>query len=91
MDGNVIHYGGIRIRVVSGSGNVFASLIDINSGVTFTPNAFNLSASSSEPFRPTNLVAQRAIVRLEVNDGISSFFISKIVVYFKPLWTSLPG
>lgn len=86
--GNFIHLGGTRIRIVSGSGNLIVTYSDINS-TSYSQTSYTM-ISQAEPFILANLVTQKAKLRIEVDNIDETFQISRIIIYYKPLWTMAP-
>jgi hypothetical protein len=91
MNESVLHFGAVKLRV-EGSGKLTATIFNMDKSQSFTPNDFDLDViDGTEPLVLTNLNTQRAILRLETNTKDAVFTISRIVLYQKPIWASLPG
>ena len=89
MNESVNHYGAVRIRVLNGVGNLYLTLYSMDKLQNQILAPINMSASSAtEPYRLSNFNQQRIILRLETKDIEASGEITRILVYYKPLWAS---
>lgn len=91
MAENIIHFGGIRLRVV-GSGNLRPTMYSfdkIKSSV-LVPLVMN-STDNIEPTRISNFVSQRMMLRLETTAINEIMRINRIIIFAKPIYTSYPG
>lgn len=87
---SVNHYGGVRLRILNGVGNLIPTLYTMDKLQKQQLASMSLSASSAiEPFRLSNFNQQRIILRLETTQLNESFEITRILVYYKPLWASI--
>ncbi len=88
---NFNHYGGIRLRV-SGSGNLFPTLLGLDSTVTQTLGTMSLSSNpGKELFGIAGLVTQRARLQLQTTAINAVMKINRLVVYIKALYTQSLG
>ncbi len=89
-DENLIHYGGVRMRI-SGSGNLQATMLGMDSIVT---NPLATTALSNAPgkdiFLLGNLISQKARLLLKTTAINETFKINRIILYTKDIYTSYP-
>lgn len=91
MNENIIHIAAIKLRVV-GSGNLAPTLLSLDSVNVTILNPIPMQAITPiEPLRLTNFVSQKAMLRIETNNIDETFTINRIVIYVKPIFSSLPN
>lgn len=88
---SVNHYGGVRMRV-TGSGNLKMRLLSLSETRESVLIPFVLAATTDiEPFRLANFTQQRAQLEIKTTVINETFEISKIIIFVKPVASSLPG
>lgn len=88
---SVNHYGGVRMRV-TGSGNLRMRLLSLSETRQNVLVPFNLNTTIDvEPFRLSNFTQQRAQLEFKMVAADEHFEISKIIIFVKPVASSLPG
>lgn len=83
---NVMHYGGVRLRV-NGTGYLVPtwSSLDNEKSQQLTPFAMK-ATTGIEPFKLSNFITQRAFLRLETIAINETFRINRVVVFVKPIY-----
>ena len=88
---NIIHFGGVRIRVV-GNGNLKLTFQSLDSAMNQSLVAIPIpSGGGIEPLRLANFNTQRAFLRIETTQLNEIFKINRVVVFAKPIYTSYPA
>jgi len=91
MPENIVHFGGIRIRV-NGSGNLKPTLYSLDKIRSSILVPLVMVANTDiEPTRLCNFTSQRAILRLETTEFNDVMRVNRIIVYVKPMYTQFPG
>jgi len=91
MPEELLHAGAIKIRVV-GQGVLVPTLYSLNKVNQMTTAFVTMqSPNPNEPLILTNFVSHRIMLRLETNHLNDQFRINRIILYVKPIYTSLPG
>ena len=88
---NVIHFAGVRMRVV-GTGELDMTLYSLDDVRSTTLKTVPMSAT--EEFQKTricSLTTQRAKLRISTDVKNEYFSISRIIIYTKPVYISIPG
>lgn len=88
--GELIHFGAIRLRV-TGSGNLQSTLesLDEVSSASLSDVAMQ-STTDREPLVLANFISQRGFLKLETTEINETFFISKLVIFVRPVATGYP-
>jgi len=91
MNQDILHFGGIKVRV-QGSGTLQPSLFSMDGNNQFTPNSITMTNPAEfEPFRLTNLITQRCKIRLETEALNDYMEVYRIVLFYKQIFSQLPG
>lgn len=91
MNDNIIHVGAIKLRLV-GSGNLVPTLIALDAATKKVLVSIPMSTINiNEPVRLCNFVSQKAVLRLETNMLNENFTINKIMIFIKPIYSSVPN
>lgn len=88
--GEILHFHVVRMRV-KGSGNLkqtFRSLDDINN--QSIPDVIMSTTTNREPTTLANFKDQRGLLELKTTELGEYFYISKIVIFVKPIATGYP-
>lgn len=89
--GNVVHFGGIRIRVV-GSGNLLMTLFGLNDIWQQPLTALVMSSTNAiEPFKLANFKSQRARLKIETTVINEVFNVNNITIFAKQIWSQYVG
>lgn len=87
---NILHIAAIRLRVV-GSGNLNSTLMDMDSVQIRPLAAITMAAATEyEPDVLTNFKSQRSMLKLGTTVINEIFTITKIIAFYKALWTEYP-
>lgn len=89
-EGDLLHFGAVRLRV-NGFGNlqfIFGSLDDVHTSQL--ANLALASVTNIEPLQLSNFTEQRASLTLTTTNINEWFFVSKIILFVKPVATSIP-
>lgn len=88
---NVWHSAGVRMRL-TGSGDLQMQLNSLDSVRTFAMLPLAMQATTDiEPTRGANFKSQRIQFEFRITEIDEYFVIQKIVIFIKPVATSLPG
>ena len=87
----VIHFAGVRIRVV-GTGNLDLEFLSLDNVDTQTLVPLVMSNTTArEPTRLSNFISQRGMLKIST-DSINDYFeINRIILFAKPIWSQFPG
>ena len=90
MAEDLLHFGSVKLRI-TGSANLDMQLIGLDD--TITQDLFPLpitTTSGREPVRLSNMIGQRARLKLST-DAIDEWInVNRIIIYVKPTYTSYP-
>lgn len=90
-DENILHFAGVRLRV-TGFGNLIPTWLSLDNIKQRIMNVIPMQdATNIEPFKLGGFVQQRARLRLETAQMDARFFIQKIVMFVKGLYTQHSG
>ena len=86
----LVHFGAVRMRV-TGSGNLKSTIYsqDEVRAVTVAPIAME-ETTDKQPTRPTSLIAERAMYKIYTDMKDEVFFIQRIIIYSKPIYSGYP-
>jgi len=90
FSGELIHFGAVRIRVV-GSGNlqvIFNSLTEVSSAQL--ANILMSNPTDREPLNLSHFISQRGFLELKTTNLDDNFFITRVVIYIRPVSTGYP-
>ena len=90
MAEDLIHVGAIRLRVI-GSGTLLTTLYSLDS--VYSSNLANHTLAATTNIQPTllaNFIQQRISIRCSVDEMDHYFKMRRMVVYLKPVATSVP-
>lgn len=90
MAEDLVHFTGIRLRL-QGSGNFIPSIEDLG-GNSISMRALSMNVETAiEPTRLCNKITQRARIRLKTTEIDEYFIVNRLIIYIKPIYTSLPS
>lgn len=90
-DENILHFAGWRARV-TGFGNLLSSWFSLDNKKQRIMNPVVMQNSNNiEPFKLGGFVQQRARLRIETNQMDARFFIQKIIIFVKGIYTQHSG
>ena len=90
MAEDLIHIGAIRLRVI-GSGTLFTTLYSLDSVYSSALANHTLAVTTNiQPTLLANFIQQRISIRCSVNTIDHYFKMRRLVIYAKPVATSVP-
>ena len=91
MAENILHFGGVRLRV-NGTGVLRMRLIGLDDVASQTLYPLTMSLTPGrEPRVLANFKSQRARLEFTTTDINEFMRIDKVVIFVKELWTDFPG
>jgi hypothetical protein len=91
MAENILHWGGVRIRV-NGSGSLNLRFIGLDNTYENVMTPLTMAASPGRQMdRLGNFVAQRARLEVKTTAINETFKINRIILFVKQMYTQYPG
>jgi len=91
MAENILHFNGIRIRVV-GSGNLLLRFESLDNVISQDLVALAMSSTTDrQPTRLANFISQRGRYIFKTTAIDEQFKINRIIIFTTELWTQFPG
>lgn len=88
---NIVHYGGIRLRVV-GNGNILPTFYSLENFSSQALVAVPMLATTDRQLtRLANFQTQRASLELKTEVAGEHFHINRIIIYAKEVFTEFPS
>lgn len=88
---DIIHYGGIRVRV-NGNGLLRPTFYSLDNSYSYVLVPLQMAnLTPIEPVRLANFNQQRVFLKLETTGLDEVFKINRIIVFARPIYTGHPG
>jgi len=87
----ILHFGGIRLRV-TGAGNLQLRLLSLDNTTINSLAPITMSSiTNREPTRLANFITQRGALTIFTTELNEQFNINRVILFLKPIWTQYPG